>query len=279
MKIIDTHSHFNLEQFDDDRDEAIARMVEAGVGTICIGIDMASSVRAIQIAEIHKDIWAIVGVHPTHWEVQFSHDRLKLLAKQPNVVGIGECGLDYYREHDRKAKPAQKALFQAQIDLARELDLPLMLHIRPEPASALGSGEARPGNMDAYEEALLMLQDARALWPSMRGTAHFFAGTQEIAARFVNLGFYISFSGVITIFPEYEDIVASVPIDRILPETDAPFAAPLPYRGTRSAGSGQVRNEPSYVVEVVKKIAEIKGLSIEETEAQLLKNTKHLFAI
>jgi TatD DNase family protein len=258
MKVIDTHSHFNLSQFDADRDEAIARMVEAGVGTICIGIDMPSSEKAVEIAEIHKDIWAIVGVHPTHWEVEYDHDALKSLAGQPYVVGIGECGLDYYREQDRKARHQQQVLFQAQIDLARELDLPLMLHIRPE-----------QGNMDAYEEALFMLQDARALWPTMRGTAHFFAGTREIAHEFINLGFHISFSGVITIFPEYADVVASVPIDRILPETDAPFAAANPYRGTR--------NEPAYVVEVVKKIAEIKGLTIEETEVQLLKNAQHLF--
>jgi TatD DNase family protein len=260
MNIIDTHSHFNLPQFDADRDQAIARMVEAGVGTICIGIDYPTSLLATQIAEIHKDIWAIVGVHPTHWEVEYDHDALKALAGKPFVVGIGECGLDYYREHDRKSKPAQKVLFQAQIDLAHELDLPLMLHIRPE-----------DGHMDAYEEALHMLHDARTTWPSMRGTAHFFAGTKEIAQEFVNLGFHISFSGVITIFPEYEDVVRSVPIDRILPETDAPFAAPLPYRGKC--------NEPAYVVEVVKKIAEIKKLPLEETQEQLLKNTKHLFKI
>jgi TatD DNase family protein len=260
MHTIDTHSHFNLSKFDTDRDEAIARMVEAGVGTVCIGIDMETSTKAVQIAEIHKDIWAIVGIHPTHWEVEYDHDALKALAQKPYVVGIGECGLDYYREPDRRAKPAQKVLFQSQIDLARELDLPLMLHIRPE-----------QGNMDAYEEALAMLNDAQTTWPNMRGTAHFFAGTKEIAQQFVNLGFHISFSGVITIFPEYQEVVNSVPIDRILPETDAPFAAPLPYRGTR--------NEPAYVVEVVKKIAEIKGLLVEETEAQLLKNAKHLFGI
>ncbi|MBP9701317.1 MAG: TatD family hydrolase [Candidatus Pacebacteria bacterium] len=260
MKIIDTHSHFNLSQFDADRDAAIMRMVEAGVGTICIGIDIETSKKAVEIAEIHKDIWAIVGVHPTHWGTEWNHDKMKKLALQPNVVGIGECGLDYYREDERKAKREQKELFAHQIALAHELDLPLMLHIRPE-----------AGHMDAYEEALLMLQDARATWPTMRGTAHFFAGTREIAERFINLGFHISFSGVITIFPEYADVVASVPIDRILPETDAPFAAPMPYRGTR--------NEPAYVVEVVKKIAEIKGLSIEETEAQLLKNAEHLFAL
>lgn len=260
MRVIDTHSHFNLSQFDTDRDAAIVRMGEAGVGTICVGIDMLTSKVAIEIAAIHKNIWAIVGVHPTHWEVEYNHDALKALAQKPFVVGVGECGLDYYREHDRKAKPQQKALFQAQIDLARELDLPLMLHIRPQ-----------NGFMDAYEEALHMLQEARITWPTMRGTAHFFVGTKEIAREFINLGFHISFSGVITIFPEYEEVVRSVPIDRILPETDAPFAAPNPYRGTR--------NEPAYVVEVVKKIAEIKNLSVEETEVELLKNTKHLFKL
>ncbi len=260
MKIIDTHSHFNLHQFGHDLPEVMLRMVEAEVGTICVGIELVTSDHAMRLAQDHASIWACVGQHPTEWAREFDHASFNKLATEPRVVAIGECGLDYYREHDRKAKPEQKVLFQKQIELAREHDLPLMLHIRPE-----------PGNMDAYQEALAMLQESRVIWPSMRGTAHFFAGTPEIAEEFINLGFYISFSGVITIFPEYEELVRIVPIDRILPETDAPFATPVPYRGTR--------NEPAYVIEIVKKIAEIKGISIEDTEAQLLANAKRLFNI
>jgi TatD DNase family protein len=168
--------------------------------------------------------------------------------------------LDYYRDREREHIPEQKKLFEAQIALAKETDLPLMLHIRPQ-----------QGTMDAYEDALVILGEWKKQWPAMRGTTHFFAGTKEIARQFLDLGFHISFSGIVTIFPEYEEVVRYVPLDRILPETDAPFAAPVPYRGTR--------NESAYVVEVVKKIAELKNLSVEETEAQLLSNVKELFGI
>lgn len=260
MKVIDTHSHFNLHQFGHDLPETIARMETAGVGTICVGIDAITSDHAVRLAQNYYSIWACVGQHPTEWGKEFDTATFAKFAREPRTVAIGECGLDYYREIDRKAKPEQKALFRKQIELAHECDLPLMLHIRAE-----------QGSMDAYHDALAMLQEMRSHWPTMRGTAHFFAGTREIAEAFINLGFYISFSGVITIFPEYEELVRMVPIDRILPETDAPFAAPIPYRGTR--------NEPAYVLEVVRKIADIKGLSIEETQAQLLANTKRLFNI
>ena len=260
MHTIDTHSHFNLSQFDTDRDEAIARMERAGVGTICVGIDLVTSEKAVALAERHTPIWACIGQHPTEWHQAFALDAYIALAEQGKVVAIGECGLDYYREIDRAHKSEQRALFVSQIALAKELDLPLMLHIRPE-----------QGTMDAYRDALAILREYQPDWPTMRGTAHFFVGTTEIAQEFIDLGFHISFSGVITIFPEYEDVVRSVPIDRILPETDAPFAAPIPHRGTR--------NEPAYVVEVIKKIAELKGIALQETQAQLLKNTQTLFAM
>lgn len=260
MKTIDTHSHFNLNQFDADRDEAILRMEEAGVGTICVGVDEETSAKAVELAAKHEGIWACVGQHPTEWHQEFSTDSFLSLVQQGKVVAIGECGLDYYRDREWEHKAEQQKLFETQIALAKETNLPLMLHIRP-----------MQGTMDAYEDALLILEVWKKEWSEMRGTAHFFVGTKEIADRFLNLGFYISFSGVITIFPEYEEIVRHVPLEKILPETDAPFAAPLPYRGKR--------NEPAYVVEVVKKIAEIKGISLEETEKRLLENVKKLFKL
>lgn len=258
MEIIDTHSHFNLSQFDEDREESIARMVHAGVGTICVGVDQESSIRAVELAQSNDAIWACVGQHPTEWHQAFALDQFIVLAEQGKVVAIGECGLDYYRDREREHVAEQKKLFESQIALAKETDLPLMLHIRPMQAT-----------MDAYEDALAILTEWKKQWPTMRGTAHFFVGTTEIAQRFIDLGFHISFSGVITIFPEYEEVVRSVPIERILPETDAPFAAPLPYRGKR--------NHPEYVIEVVKKIAEIKKLPLDEVERQLFKNTVSLF--
>ncbi len=135
-----------------------------------------------------------------------------------------------------------------------------MLHIRPE-----------EGTMTAYEEALDILEGYKNEWPEMRGTAHFFVGTKDIAQRFLDLGFYISFSGVITFVPQYEELVDFVPVDRILPETDAPFATPEPYRGAR--------NQPEYVLEVVRKVAQIKGISFEVTQEKLLSNAKILFSL
>lgn len=260
MKTIDTHSHFNLHQFTHDLPESIARMAEAEVGTICVGIDLPTSDHAMRLAQDHKNIWACVGQHPTEWDKDFDENEFRKLLEEPKVVAVGECGIDYYREKDRGAIVQQKELFLRQIRLAHEANLPLMLHIRPQ-----------EGTMDAYEEALLMLEDYKKDWPDMRGTAHFFVGTKEVAKRFLDLGFYISFSGVITFVAEYEKLVDFVPLEKILPETDAPFATPVPYRGTR--------NQPEYVLEIVKKIAGIKGISFEEVQERLINNAKILFSI
>lgn len=260
MHTIDTHSHFNLHQFKDDREEAIARMQEAGVGTICVGVELKTSELAIEIAQQHEHIWAIVGQHPTEWIEHFDVEKFRELIQHEKVVAIGECGMDYFREEERAHKAEQAVFFKQQIELAIEVGLPLMLHIRPE-----------AGTMDAYDVALDILEEYKKNAPQLTGTAHFFVGDERIAKRFLDLGFYISFSGVVTFVEDYQKIAAIVPLDRILSETDAPFAAPHPYRGKR--------NEPAYVVEVVKKIAEIKELPVEEAQEQLFKNAKTLFNI
>jgi TatD DNase family protein len=260
MKIIDTHSHFNLHQFEHDLLDCVSRMTKAEVGTITVGIDLPTSDHAMRLAQEHSSIWACVGQHPTEWDKDFDEKEFRKLLGEKRVVAVGECGIDYYREKDRGATIEQKELFLKQIYLAHEFNLPLMLHIRPE-----------QDTMNAYEEALDILEEYKNTWPDLRGTAHFFVGTKEIAKRFLDLGFYISFSGVITFVKEYEDLVKFVPIDCILPETDAPFATPVPHRGSR--------NQPEYVIEVVKKIAEIKGLDFEEVQSQLLENTKKLFVL
>ncbi len=258
MKIIDTHSHYNLAQFDEDREAAIGRMREAGVGTICVGIDLETSKLAIEIAGDNADIWAIVGQHPTEWKKEFDTVEFAALAEGKNVVAIGECGLDYFRPEDKDHKDEQVILFRQQIELAIESGLPLMLHIRPEMHT-----------MTAYEDALDILEEYKKAAPGLTGTAHFFAGDIRIAERFLDLGFYISFSGVVTFVKDYEATVAFVPLDRILSETDAPFAAPAPYRGKR--------NEPAYVTEIVKKVAEIKDLPLETVQEQLFNNARTLF--
>ncbi len=258
MNTIDTHSHFNLYQFDEDREASIKRMVDAGVGTICVGIDLETSKLAIEIALENPTIWACVGQHPTEWKQEFDAVEFTDLAGGKNVVAIGECGLDYFRPEDKEHKEEQVVIFRRHIELAIESGLPLMLHIRPE-----------MGTMTAYEDALDILEEYKQVAPQLSGTAHFFAGDTVIAQRFIDLGFYISFSGVITFVKDYEATVAYVPLERILSETDAPFAAPAPYRGKR--------NEPAYVVEIVKKVAEIKGIPLETVEKQLLQNAKDLF--
>jgi TatD DNase family protein len=260
MNVIDTHSHFNLPQFDIDRDVAITRMEGEEVGTICVGIDKETSALALELASKHESIWACIGQHPTEWCKAWDNEEMRKLAQGTRVVAIGECGLDYFRQRERDHTEEQEALFRKQIELAKELRLPLMLHIRPQ-----------EGTMDAYDRALDILKEYKADYPLLTGTAHFFAGDMRIAKEFLDLGFYISFSGVITFVPHYEELVSFVPIDRILPETDAPFAAPAPYRGKRA--------EPAYVVEVVQKIADIKQLSRAETEQKLLENTKRLFIL
>ncbi|MES2224733.1 MAG: TatD family hydrolase, partial [Patescibacteria group bacterium] len=198
--------------------------------------------------------------HPTEWKQELDTVEFNDLAQGNKVVGIGECGLDYFRPEDREYKQEQVVLFRQQIELAIETGLPLMLHIRPN-----------QGTMDAYDDAIAILKEYKAADSTLRGTAHFFAGDLRIAQEFLDLGFHISFSGVITFVKEYEATVAFVPIDRILSETDAPFATPVPHRGKR--------NEPSYVASVVEKIAEIKQLPLEEVQQQLLQNAKTLFGI
>jgi len=269
MKIVDTHSHFNLHQFEHDLEGSILSMEDQGVGTITVGIDLPTSDKAMRLAQEHASIWACIGQHPTEWDKNFDETEFRKLLSEKKIVAVGECGLDYYREKDRSAIKEQKELFLKQIRLAHEFDLPLMLHIRPSPDEMFSPQSDSVGG--AYEEALDILEEYKNIWPDLRGTAHFFVGTKEIAKRFLDLGFHISFSGVITFVKEYEEIVDFVPIERILPETDAPFATPVPHRGTR--------NQPEYVLEVVKKIAEIKGLNLEDTQGQLLENTKKLFVL
>jgi TatD DNase family protein len=259
MNVIDTHSHFNLPQFDQDRNAAILRMEGEGVGTICVGVDKETSAHAVILAAQHASIWACIGQHPTAWCKAWEDEEMHMLARSNRVVAIGECGLDYFREKERAHKEEQEGIFRKQIELAIEMHLPLMLHIRPQ-----------EGTMDAYDRALDILKEYKKDHPLITGTAHFFAGDIRIAKEFLDLGFYLSFSGVITFVTQYEELVAFVPLERILSETDAPYAAPVPYRGKRA--------EPAYVIEVVQKIADIKRLSRSEAEQALMENAKRLFA-
>lgn len=257
MKYIDNHCHLNLSEFDLDYREVFTRAQEVGVQVINVGTDKATSKKAVDIAE-ELGCFAIVGHHPNEFEDEFDFEYYKSLAVHPKVVGIGECGLDYFRS-EVGTKEKQKEVFKKQIELALEVNKPLMLHIRDN------------GKVEAYQDVIDILKEYKVNHPNLRGDVHFFAGTIDIVNQFLELGFTFSFTGAITYGHNYDEVIKHIPLDRILSETDCPFVAPVPYRGKR--------NEPAFVVEVVKKIAEIKGLLVEEVAPQLLENSKKLFGI
>lgn len=262
LRYIDVHSHIAGTEFDVDRDAAHARMEEAGVGTITIGVDLESSRTAIACAEQYENVWATIGLHPLDNKTEtFDLNAYAELVTHPKAVGVGECGLDYYRtSNDEIAssneKERQKERFKQQIEFALEYNKPLMIHGRPS-----------AGTMDAYEDILSLLEQNKGI----RGNVHFFVGDVGIAERFFNLGFTVSFSGVITFAREYKEVVGMAPLEMIHAETDSPYAAPIPHRGKR--------NEPSFVVSVIEKIAEIKGDSPENVAKILAQNAKRVFGV
>lgn len=279
MKYIDTHAHMNFVIYDDDRAGIIEKTKQDNVLVINVGTQQDTSKLAVEMADAHNHLYAIIGLHPIHTVSHFhNHDEVgedgdeftsrgevfdieyyrTLAQSSKHVVGIGECGLDYYR-NIVETKTAQETAFRQQIELALELDLPLMLHVRPS-----------EGSMDAYEDVLEILREY-ADKGNLRGQAHFFAGTVEIAQQFIDLGFYISFTGVITFAGMYEKLVKAVPMNRILSETDAPYVTPHPFRGTR--------NEPSHVREVLGKISRIKKIDESEMAEQVLRNAQRLYRL
>jgi TatD DNase family protein len=278
MKYIDTHAHMNFHIYEQDIHDVITRTLNNDVAVINIGTQQSTSKQTVFLANKHDHLYAIIGLHPIHTtetlhdtqelgnnaqeftsraEV-FDTDFYKNLAQSSlKVVGIGECGLDYYRINS-ETKSIQEIAFRKQIELALELDLPLMLHVRPSQDS-----------FDAYYDVLDILREYKKNNQQLRGQTHFFAGTPQIAQEFMTLGFYISFTGVITFAKMYTELVASVPLDMILSETDAPYVTPVPFRGQR--------NEPIHVREIVKKIAEIKKIDEQKVADTIKENVKKLY--
>ena len=269
MKYFDAHTHVQFAGFKDDVEEVVKRAQEQQVGMNIVGTQYDTSVAAVALAEKYDDVWATVGLHPIHTSKSF-HDTKELgdgskeftsrgetfdiskyleLAKNPKVIAIGECGLDYYRL-DETTKKLQVENFVMQIELANKLNKPLMLHIR-----------------QAYKDALEVLK-AHA---KVKGDVHFFAGSWEEAKQFLDLGFTLSFTGVITFTDDYNEVVKNTPLDRLLTETDAPYVTPIPHRGKR--------NEPMHIPHMVKKIAEIKGMEEEDERSQILLNSQRLFGL
>lgn len=275
----DTHAHVNINAFTDDWREVIDRAREAGVAHSNVGTQQDTSRRAVDIAESFEDgVYAIVGLHPIHTSASY-HDTKELgeehtgftsrgevfdakfyreLAKSEKVVAIGECGLDYYRQSPETKKLQEEAFIQ-QIELANELELPLMLHVRDAQGN---EASAKATERSAYDDTYEIIK-AHAKVP---GNVHFYAGTWEQAKRFFDIGYSVSFTGVITFSKDYEEVVQNAPLDMIHAETDCPYVTPVPNRGKR--------NEPIYVIDIYRKIAEIKGLDEEVVRVQLMENAK-----
>lgn len=254
----DVHSHLNDAKFDSDRDEAIARMAAANVWTITVGIDYESSANAAALAERSEGMFASAGIHPTDLRSElFDEVRFEKILRSPRVVAIGECGLDYFRAagEDPAERARQAALFEAQLEFAVRAGKPLMIHCR-----------------SAHDDMIDILgSKKRAYGEKLFGNIHFFTADSATAKRYLNLGFTLSFSGVITFAREYDDAVRSAPLSMIMAETDTPYAAPVPYRGKR--------NEPAYISETVRKIAEVRGEPLHAVAPALVENAFRVFGI
>jgi len=247
--IVDTHAHLNTDEFKNDLESILDRAKTNGIEKIiCIGMDESSNQLAISIAKKHEMVFSTVGVHPGYVE-KSTTKHLEGLLHHDKIVGIGECGLDFYWRKDNKE--LQMKVFKEQIELAVKTKLPLVIHTR-----------------DSFTEAYEMLLPYRG---KVTGVFHCFSSDFKDAKKAVDLGFYIGIDGPIT-FKKNEvlvELIQKIDLNFILVETDSPYMAPMPYRGKR--------NEPSYTKHVVEKIAEIKGLSIEDVSRITTKNAHELF--
>ncbi|MEX0916939.1 MAG: TatD family hydrolase [Candidatus Paceibacterota bacterium] len=255
----DFHCHIAFSAYKKDREEVLSRMKEKNIWAITVGTDFKHSEEALSFAKAHDGVFATVGLHPAdNKKESFDESKFDSLVVDSNVVMVGECGLDYYHEKEEAGRRRQLEEFEKQIEFAVRHDKPLMLHVRDPLRRA--SSEA-----SAYDDALSLLSARKKIYgDKLRGNAHFFTASSDIAKRFYDIGFTTSFPGVITFAPETHDAVRYAPKDMILSETDAPYASPVPHRGER--------NEPSYVTDVVEKIAELRGGDIEKMKAQLVEN-------
>ena len=284
MRYIDCHTHAHFAAFVEDYKEVIARALEGDVWMINVGTQADTSKSAIVVAHEYKEgVYATVGLHPIHTDKShhdakelgtddasreftsrgevFDYEFYKQLASDEKVVGIGECGLDYYRLTE-ETKKKQHETFLEHVRLAHDVQKPLMIHCR-------GSASSPQGN--AFSDLIAILKENKEMLNVEPGVIHFFTGTKKEAMELLELGFSFTFGGVITFARDYDEAIQVIPLDRILSETDAPYVTPAPYRGRR--------NEPVYVKEVVKKLAELKGVQVEAMRDQIFENAKRIFRI
>jgi len=257
----DIHSHLSFPEFNTDRERVIEQMKREKIATTVVGTGHATSLQAIALAEKHDNLYATIGLHPADNPARdgefFSEAEYEKLVSHPKVVAVGECGLDFaWLDGDIAATiDRQKNQFEKQIDFAVKHNKSLMIHCR-----------------DAYPDCLSILQSKKKNYgDKLHANFHFFTSPLSIAKLCLDLGFTLSFTGPITFVPHYEEVVSYVPLESMMVETDAPFAAPAPYRGRR--------NEPLYVKEIVKKIAEIKKEDEEMVKRKLVENALKFYKI
>ena len=252
---IDSHAHLDMKDFDKDRKLVMERAAKAGITHILtVGIDLPSSIRALQLAREFEFIFSSIGYHPHNAE-NFDTNTLEELgrmASESKIVAWGEIGLDFYRHRSRPEK--QIEAFEQQLDMAAALDLPVIIH-----------------NREADQKVLEVLRK-RGNRPG-RGVIHCFSGTYDLAMVFIQMGFYISIPGTVTFKNAFnvQEVAAKIPPDRLLIETDAPFLAPVPQRGKR--------NEPLFVTHTAQKIADLRNIDVQDVARQTSENTKRLFRL
>lgn len=253
IMFIDTHSHLNFPQFKDDLEQVIQRAKKARVDRIIIvGSNSENSSLAISLSQKYNNLLATFGLHPSEVDLHWSKimARFKKEVDPESIVAIGEIGLDYYSKDKLIKKEVQLEALEVFVELANRLNLPLIFHCR----------EA----MDDFIEVLIRKKPEK-------GVLHCFPGNKEEAKKILDLGLLISFTGLITFVSDFDEVIKYTPLDKIMLETDCPYLAPEPHRGKR--------NEPAYVVEIARRIAEIKDISFYKVAEETTKNATRLFAL
>lgn len=278
----DTHCHVNFAAFKETQQAVIQRSLEKGISLVVVGTQIDTSRSAVELAEKYEGVYAAVGLHPVHLysqyvdeeesrfktrEETFDFEVYRELGKRESVVAIGEMGLDYFRLDGvgangrspvQEIKKRQRETFESGLGLAKDLGKPMIIHTRPSPDS-----------FDAYDDVLGIVR----AHSEVQGVVHCFGGSFEQAQQFVELGWKIGVTGIVTFKKalETQRVATELPLESLVIETDAPYLAPEPYRGKQ--------NEPSYVVHVAEKIAELRGVSVDEIAEQTTSNAKELFGV
>jgi TatD DNase family protein len=250
--LIDIHAHLDFPDFDSDREEILKELAENDIWVINPGIDRQTSQSAVQLARANKYVFAAIGLHPHNITEGWSDDFYFSLAGLPEVVAVGECGLDFSRlaVDDKETKDQQIQLFEKQATLASQVNKPLILHCR-----------------DAHQEALSILKN----FPSLKVNVHFFSADWKIAKKYLDLGCSLSMSGIVVTDSKLQQVAAKIPVDSLMAETDSPFAAPPPFRGQR--------NQPQNVVLVMNALAKAKNMKLADISTKLKANAQKMFGL